>query len=208
MTDRPSRGDVAKAGVLALERLLAQVITKPSDFVEDAELRSALNSQAGLASLERVVSAGGEPATNTFPTSLNTLKKYSDECLTGGFKRLNALRMKAIEAFEREERKKAKSNKRTKSGLSLKVQDVESELEMLRQTNYLLLRALQEALGQFRDIRDAKDLKILEKWSSDAIASLLSITSLCIPPFNLTETRLPKVSSNTVADINDYRKKE
>lgn len=208
MTDRPSRGDVAKAGVLALERLLAQVITKPSDFVEDAELRGALNSQAGLASLDRVVSGGGEPASNTFPTSLNTLKKYSDECLIGGFNSLNALRMKAIEAFEREERKKAKSNKRTKSGLRLKVQDVESELEMLRQTNYLLLRGLQEALGQFRDIRDAKDLKIIEKWSSDGIASLLSITSLCIPPFNLTETPLPKVSSNTVADINDYRKKE
>ncbi len=208
MTDRPSRGEVARAGVLALERLLAQVITKPSDFVEDTELRSALKSQAGLASLDRIVSAGREPGINTFPTSLNTLKKYSDECLAGGFSSLNALRTKAIEAFEREERKKAKSNKRTKVGLSLKVEDVEAELEMLRQTNYLLLRALQEAIGQIQDIRVAKDLKILEKWSSDAIATLLSITSLCIPPFNLTETRLPKTTSTTVTDINDYRKKD
>ncbi|MNF66538.1 hypothetical protein D3C76_825810 [compost metagenome] len=208
MTDRPSRGDAAKTGVLALEQLLAQVITKPSDFVEDVELQSALKSQAGLASLDRVVSAGGEQAINTYPTSLNTLKKYSDECLVGGFNSLNALRIKAIEAFERAERKKEKSNKRTKAGLSLKVEDVESELEMLRQTNYLLLRALQEALGQIQDIRTAKDLKILEKWSSDAIATLLSITSLCIPPFNLTETPQPKATSNTVTDINDYRKKD
>lgn len=207
MTDRPSRGDVARAGVLALERLLAQVITKPSDFVDDTELRSAFKSQAGLASLDRVVSAGGGSGINTFPTSLNTLKKYSDECLVGGFNSLNALRIKAIEAFEREERKKAKSNKRTKAGLSLKVTDVESELEMLRQTNYLLLRALQEALGQIQDIRVAKDLKTLEKWSSDAIASLLSITSLCIPPFNLTEATFPNATS-TVTDINDYRKKD
>lgn len=208
MTDRPSRGDAAKTGVLALEQLLAQVITKPSDFVEDVELQSALKSQAGLASLDRVVSAGGEEAINTYPTSLNTLKKYSDECLVGGFNSLNALRIKAIEAFERAERKKERSNKRTKAGLSLKVEDVESELEMLRQTNYLLLRALQEALGQIQDIRTAKDLKILEKWSSDAIATLLSITSLCIPPFNLTETPQPKATSNTVTDINDYRKKD
>ncbi|KIR15526.1 hypothetical protein PFLU4_36140 [Pseudomonas fluorescens] len=207
MTDRLSRGDVARAGVLALERLLAMVITEPSDFLDDTELRSAIKSQAGLASLDRVVSAGGERGINTFPTSLNTLKKYSDESLVGGFNSLNALRIKAIEAFEREERKKAKSNKRTKAGLSLKVTDVESELEMLRQTNYLLLRALQEALGQIQDIRVAKDLKTLEKWSSDAIASLLSITSLCIPPFNLTETTFPNATS-TVTDINDYRKKD
>lgn len=208
MTDRPSRGEVVKAGVLALERLLAQVITKPSNFAEDIELKTAIKTQAGLASLDRVVSVGGDTGVNTFPTSLNTLKKYSDECLAGGFSTLNALREKAIEALEREDRKEAKSNKRTKAGLSLKVTDVESELEMLRQTNYLLLRALQEALGQIQNIRDAQDPLLREKWSSDAIASLLAITSLCIPPFNLTETPLPKNVSTTVTDINDYRKKD
>ncbi|MHA6232993.1 hypothetical protein [Pseudomonas fluorescens group sp. PF-69] len=208
MTGRPPRSEVVKTGVLALERLLAHVITKPSDFADDIELKTAIKSQASLASLDRMVSVGGEPGVNTLPTSLNTLKKYSDEYLTGGFSTLNALRVKAIEAFEREEQKKAKSNKRTKAGLNLKITNIESELEMLRQTNYLLLRALQESIGQIQNIRDVKDPLLREKWASDAIVSLLAITSLCIPPFNLTETSPPKNASTTVTDINDYRKKD
>ncbi len=208
MTNRTSRGDAARAGVLALERLLAQVITKPSDYMEDSELRSALKSQTGLASLDRQVSAGDEAGINTYPASLNTLKKYSDECLIGGFNTLNTLRLKAIEALEYSEHKITKLNKRTKSGLNLKIQTIESQLEILRQTNYILLRALQEALTQIQNIRDTKDSLLREKWSSDAIASLLAITSLGIPPFNLTETSLPKNVPTTVTDINDYRKKD
>jgi len=208
MTDRkPPRSESIKTGVLALHRLLSQIITTPYAFASDEALIAALNTQGGLAQLDRAVNADGSETIKTFPTSLNTLKKYSDEVLTGGFNTLNALRVKAIEAIERHERKKTKSNKRTREGLKLRVSDHEQELEMLRQTNFLLLRALQESMGQIKSISVANDPLTREKWASDAITTLLAITSLCIPPFNLTDIPAQqKNTTSTVTDINDYRK--
>jgi len=205
--NKPSRADSARAGAVALQRLLSQVITTPHAFAADKPLIAALNSQAGLANLDLTVQADNGDTLNCFPTSLNTLKKYSDEVLIGGFKSLNALRAKALEAIERHDRQKTKSNKRTKEGLKLTVADHEQELDMLRQTNFLLLRALQESMGQIKSISTASDPLTREKWASDAIATLLAITSLAIPPFNLADTpQQQKHRPSTVADINDYRK--
>lgn len=208
MTDKkPTRSESVRTGVQALQRLLSQVITTPHAFASDETLIVALNTQGGLAQLDRVVKADGSAQLSTFPASLNTLKKYSDEVLTGGFNTLNALRVKAIEAIERHERKKTKSNKRTREGLKLRVADHEQELDMLRQTNFLLLRVLQESMGQVKNISVANDPLVREKWASDAIATLLAITSLCIPPFNLTDIPVrQKNTTATVTDINDYRK--
>lgn len=208
MTDkRPSRSESARAGAVALQRLLSQIITTPHVFASDGAVIAALNTQVGLANLDRAVKADGGDTLYTFPTSLNTLKKYSDEVLTGGFNTLNALRVKAIVSIERHERKKTKSNKRTRDGLKLRVADHEQELDMLRQTNFLLLRALQESMGQIKNISVANDPLTREKWASDAIATLLAITSLCIPPFNLTDIPTQQTNTtSTVTDINDYRK--
>jgi len=208
MTDKkPSRAESARAGALALQRLLSQVITTPHAFVGDEALIAALKTQGALASLDRAMNTDDGQEFKTFPTSLNTLKKYSDEALTGGFDTLNTLRVKAIEAIERHERKKTKSNKRTKEGLKQRVADHEQELDMLRQTNFLLLRALQESMGQIKSISTVSDPLTREKWASDAISTLLAITSLCIPPFNLTDMPAQqKHTSSAVTDINDYRK--
>lgn len=208
MTDKkPSRAESVRTGVQALQRLLSQVITTPHAFASDETLIAALNTQGGLAQLDRAVKADGIETLNTFPTSLNTLKKYSDEVLAGGFNALNALRVKAIEAIERHKRKKTKSNKRTREGLKSRVADHERELDMLRQTNFLLLRALQESMGQIKSISSTTDPLTREKWASDAIATLLAITSLGVPPFNLTDIPAQqKTTTSTVTDINDYRK--
>lgn len=204
---KPTRADRAREGAQALQRLLSQIITTPHAFAQDLPLIAALSSQAGLANLDREVALEDGTKLSCLPCSLNTLKKYSDEVLMGGFNTLNGLRVKATEAIERHERKKTKSNKRTREGLKQRVSDHEQELDMLRQTNFLLLRALQEAMGQIKSISSAKDPLIREKWASDAIATMLAITSLGIPPFNLTEHPQQQKSSNSsVTDINDYRK--
>ena len=191
MTDKLSRSDTARAGVLALQQLFSQIIMKPDPYIGDAGLLAALKTQGGIASLDRAVAGVGGEELHTVPTSLNTLKKYSDEILIGGFTSLNALRTKAIEAIERQERKKVKSNKRTKAGLAIRVSDHERELEMLRQT---------------KNISKASDPLTREIWASDAIAELLAITSFGIPPFNLIDApEKTKSSYSTVTDINEYR---
>jgi hypothetical protein len=208
MTDKKAYGpDSARAGARALQRLLSQVITAPHAFAGDDVLLAALKTQGGLSSLDRTVVLDNGDTLNCSPSSLNTLKKYSDEVLTGGFNTLNALRLKAIEAIGRHERKKTRSNKRTREGLKLTVADHEQELDMLRQTNFLLLRALQEAMGQIKSISKQSDPLTREKWASDAISTMLAITSLGIPPFNLTDApQQQKAPSSTVTDINEYRK--
>lgn len=204
---KASRADQAKGGALALQRLLSQVITAPHAYVSDGALIEALKTQGTLAGLDRAWTTEDGHGWKTFPTSLNTLKKYSDEALTGGFDTLNSLRLKAIEAIEGHERKKTRSNKRTKEGLTQRVNDHEHELDMLRQTNFLLLRALQESIGQIKSISTQSDPLTREKWASDAISTLLAITSLCIPPFNLTDAPSePKHTTSTVTNIHDYRK--
>lgn len=208
MTDTKTyRPDSARAGVLALQHLLGQIIKAPHAFAGDEKLLTALKTQRGLAGLNRAAVLDNGDTLNCSPCSLNTLKKYSDEVLIGGFNTLDALRSKAIEAIERHERKVSRSNKRTKEGLKLKVADHELELDMLRQTNFLLLRALQEAMGQIKSISKQSDSLTREKWASDAISTMLAITSLAIPPFNLTAvSQQTKTTSSKVTNINEHRK--
>ncbi|MCY1311162.1 hypothetical protein D9M70_614390 [compost metagenome] len=84
---------------------------------------------------------------------------------------------------------------------------MEQELEMHRQTNVILLRALSESMHQFTSIRDASDDKIRAKRTQDALQVLRAIVSMGRPPFNLippfSETPAPSVE---VVNIDEYRK--
>lgn len=207
MSKAYSRASQAVGSVKALQALLVQIIQRPQQFSKDADIRSALKSQGSLASLKRSVEVEQGESLPTFPMSLNTLKTHANENLVGGFKALNELRLKAIEALEFAENREQLANKRTKSGLAKKVAQLEFELEIQRQTNVILLRALSEAMHQFTSIRDASDENIRAKRTQDALQVLRAIASMNKPPFNLiptlSEAPAPSVE---VANIDDYRK--
>jgi hypothetical protein len=207
MKKASSRTGQAVSGVKALHTLLVQIIQRPQQFSKEADLRSVLKSQGSLAGLKRSVETEQGDFIQTFPMSLNTLKTHANENLAGGFKALNELRLKAIEALEFSEKREQLANKRTKSGLAKKVEQLEFELEMQRQTNVILLRALSEAMHQFTSIRDAPDEKIRAKRTQDALQVMREIASMNRPPFNLiptpSESPAPSVE---VVNIDDYRK--
>ena len=140
--------------------------------------------------------------------SLNTLKTYANENLSGGFNSLNDLRIKAGEALENADKKEKHENKRSKSGLNRKIEQLEQELEMQRQTNVILLRALSESMHQFTSIRDASDDRIRGKRTQDALQTLRAIVSMGMPPFNIIPT-LSEASSRSfeVTKLDDYRKR-
>lgn len=208
MSKSSSKNALILEGLKTLHVLLVQVNQMPEQFSSDTELRTALKTQGGLANLARSVDMGQGEFKSTFPVSLNTLKTHANENLVGGFRSLDNLRTKAIEALDRSDKQEQRANKRSKSGLTLKVHQLEQELEMQRQTNVILLQALSESMHQFTSIRDASSDSMRAKRTNDALQTLRAITSMAIPPFNILPTPAEASKPSTaVTNIDNYRKR-
>ncbi|MGK9066561.1 hypothetical protein [Stutzerimonas chloritidismutans] len=207
MSKVTTRTNLAIEGVETLQSLLISIIQKPQLYKLDSELRMALKTQAGISHLKKTFSVDGLGSRSTSPMSLNTLKTHANHNLAGGFKSINSLRLKAIEALNLCDQTQIKATKRTKSGLSAKLEQVQHELEMHRQTNVLLLRAVSEAMFQFTSIGDATDKKVRDKRTQDALQTLRAILSLTPPPFSLSrpsgEVTPPSLD---VINLGDYRR--
>ena len=191
-------------GINALQLMLINVIKRPKEHATDLKLRTALKSQANLAKLQHAVLTESGDEINTFPMSLNSLKTHAAHLIAGGYKSIDELRRKALAALEYSDKKSARSNKRSKSGLTLKVEELEIELEILRQTNMILLSGLNEALHQFVVIRDGSDSASRENRAETAANTLRAIVSMNSHPFD----QLPRPSpspSLVVTDLNAYR---
>jgi len=194
-------------GLKLLQSLLADIAKRPQHYLSDMELRTALKSQSALAKIDREITTPEGEIAKTFPMSLNTLKTYADSELSGKYKAFDDLRKRASAAIEASQNRQEKPNKRTKTGLSKKIAILEHDLEMHRQTNEILTCALSAAINQFSSIRDAKDERLREKRTRDAIELLVAITSLNAPPFNVPPPDLePKAVSSEVTNISTYRK--
>ncbi|WP_371925830.1 hypothetical protein [Pseudomonas sp. PB101] len=199
------------SAVKILQDLLILVAKRPQHFSSDTNLRLALKSQGGLASINIVYVSETGVDIQTTPMSLNTLKTYSNDVLNNGFKGLNSLRIKALEALEIAEKRNTQINKRTKSGLTRKVEQLEFELEMHRRTNYILLQALSTAIIQLSSVEDAPNELVRTKRIRDTQGLLRAIVGMNNPPFN----EIPIVRTNSdntlkpshiVTDINSFRK--
>ncbi|BDX19229.1 hypothetical protein MFKK_20390 [Halopseudomonas aestusnigri] len=206
MINDSKRSSRASEGIKALHALLTLVCQKPFQFKNDQELRTSLKSQSSLAKIHRKFELETGEKLATHPMSLNTLKTHSNAVLNGGFKILDDLRISATSALDRADKREKYTNKRTKSGLNRRVQQLEQELEMQRQTNMLLLRSISESIHQFTSIQDASDEKIRKKRTQDALQTIRAILSMNLPPFNV----IPVIAEPTkgklvVTNIDDYR---
>lgn len=194
-------------GIRALNALLVDVIKRPLQFSNDDELRAALKTQEGIARLSRSIAMQHGEVVETLPMSLNSLKAYADEHLPGGFKGLNDLRLKAADALQLALKQGERANKRTRSGLALKVAELEHEMELHRQTNMILTRALSESLHQFINIRDASSEHVRKKFAQDATETVYAILSMAMPPFNVVDApRSAPAPSVDVTNLSNYRK--
>lgn len=191
-------------GINALQQMLINVIKRPKEHADDLELRAALKTQANLAKIQRTVLTDSGVELSTLPMSLNTLKTHSTIIISGGYKSLDDLRRKAIAALEYSDKKAARANKRSKSGLTLKVEELEVELEILRQTNMILLSALNDALHQFVTISEGSDAARREERAETASNSLRAIVAMNNHPFDQLSRPSPAPSLE-VTDLNAYR---
>ncbi|MBA1245713.1 hypothetical protein [Pseudomonas japonica] len=191
-------------GINALQQILMNAIKRPREYAADIELRTALKTQASLSKFQCTVATETGDTLKTFPMSLNSLKTHADYIITGGYKALDDLRRKAIAAIEFSDRKTTRANKRSKSGLKLKLEELESELDILRQTNMILLSALSDALHQFSIIGAGTDSASRASRVQTASNSLRAIVSMNTPPFDQL-TRSSPPPSLEVIDLNAYR---
>ncbi|AAO58178.1 MULTISPECIES: hypothetical protein [Pseudomonas syringae group] len=197
----------AVPGIQALRALLVDVIKRPLQFSNDEELHAALKTQGGIAKLSRSIIVQHGEVVETLPMSLNSLKTYADQHLPGGFKGLNDLRLKATDSLQCALKQGERANKRTRSGLTLKVAQLEHEMELHRQTNMILTRALSESLHQFVNIRDASSEHVRKKFTQDATETIFAILSMAMPPFNVIDApHSAPAPSADIANLSDYRK--
>jgi len=99
--------------------------------------------------------------------------------------------------------KEATSTKRTKSGLSRLVTELEERLDKQRCANMVLLQGLSLAINELRNIRSNLDPALLEKRASDAVQALTALLSL--PPEQPSPPS-PSSGDGRVTRLEEYRK--
>ncbi|MCG9647085.1 hypothetical protein L1D24_00730 [Vibrio brasiliensis] len=133
--------------VLETEKLLKEIITSPNDFKDDVDLIGALRSQSAIAKYEnqdRDITA----------CSLNTLKSNSEALLERGFQALDELRINAKEKIENAHNEEGaiRGNKQTAAGLRVKVAELESELDAVQRSNFLLTVMVSELRSKLKQL--------------------------------------------------------
>lgn len=157
--------------VLALNDFLKEICVNPESFIEDMYLHDALKSQGGI-------SKYSNPGLGISPSSINTLKRVCAEAIDGGFKSLDELRKGALERIEQYEYREQTSNKRTRSGLMLRVDELEKQIIMLKQSNYLLTQAVYEVIADIQSVANIDDKAVRDSRSQDAIKKLSAMMSV------------------------------
>lgn len=162
------RIDRSIKSIIALRNFLRDVCEKPGAHKADELLREALKSQGGLAKYTNA-------ELGIASTSINTLKRVSAEVIDGGFRALDDLRVGALERIEDLEQREKTSNKRTRSGLAKRVDELEADTLILEQTNYFLVQALTEAISDLKSVANVDDKTARDRRSQEATRKLLSM---------------------------------
>lgn len=138
-----------KIKILETEKLLRDMIASPLDFKDDEELLKAIKSQSAIAKYQN-------QERNIASCSLNTVKSISEVFLDRGFLYLDELRISAKLAVEATKlgEKVSKGNKQTSVGLRLKVDDLQSQLTTLQNSNFLLTVMIMELRSNLKQLAD------------------------------------------------------
>lgn len=112
--------------VFETEKLLLDIIKDPHNFKGDVALYKALKSQTNIAKYEN-------PERQISPCSLNTVKSISEAILKRGFLGFDELRINAKMAVEvaLHTENTGKPNKQSTTGLKLKVEELERQLDAM-----------------------------------------------------------------------------
>ena len=176
---------VHNESIKARQVLLEDVLSDIKKYALNEIVIASLKNQGALASLSyKFDLAGQQYAIDS--TSLNTLKKKSDELLGHhGFAGLERLRGVAKDAVAAYAGKDSKPTKKTKYGLEQINSELECAVVALRRSNFRLLQGLSAAISGIKETRDGSSEAVRNKSASEAINALLAIVSLNESPFDV-----------------------
>lgn len=166
-----------------LKTLLELIIKSPHEFKDNPELVRSLKSQGSTASLAFQFEIDKKTITLT-PMSLNSLKRYANAYNSEGFRGLDNLRIRAHDNLILAKQKVVTSNKNSKSGMLLRIGELEDIAQKTRQANFILLQAISQSMLSITSIVEAPNAKIRAKRALEALKSIRAIVDICPEPFN------------------------
>lgn len=176
-----SRVEKNSRSIIALHALLEKIAHEPAEFAKDETLRKALKSQGALSKLS--ITDRGICA-----TSLNTVKRISDDVLAGGFEILDRRRIAAMNAIAAHRAEGQCSNKVTKTGLTLRVKEVENRLQQAYQDLWHITMAFEKALVQGRHYAKQSHNPAISALCEREQRELRSMISLCKHPVAMNKS--------------------
>lgn len=142
--------------VIETKRLLLDIINDPKKFDHVSSIKLALKSQMALAKFH-------DKSFGICACSLNTMKSASEQLLERGFIELDELRVNAKEAITMAA-EAPKVNKSTRARLRHKVEQLEEQLNTVKQSNFLLTALINELRSELKkmtfteaSLRERKD---------------------------------------------------
>lgn len=183
---KTSKGSFQSTQMQSIENLrilLETIITSPHKFKDTPQITNSLKSQGATASLELEFESNGNKL-SLIPMSLNSLKRYANEHYTEGFRGIDKLRIKAHDNLISAKEKTVRSNKRTKSGMLLRIEELENIVQKTQQANFILLQAIAQSMQSIMSINEASNGMTRNKRAQEALQSIRATVSLCPEPFN------------------------
>lgn len=159
--------------VLALYKLLHEMIHDPARHIQNHALINALKSQGGLSKYI-------DDTRGIVASSINTLKRICEHSLDGGFYALNQARIAALKALQEKADKAKRSNKITREGMSKRIAELDTQNQLLRQELLLLSHLLNKTMSQARyyaEQANQENVRVLCEKEQREIRSFLSISA-------------------------------
>lgn len=181
---------VANASSLnATLALLRNIITNPDKYRHDDELLDALKTQSRLARYQN-------PGAGIKGMSLNTFKAIANSDAPGGFSQFDSLRRQALEKLTQFQADTGLSDN-TQASKKRKLKRLDSDVDVLKAANLVLLRAVGKALADLMDIADTKAESVRKRLAAEAEARIHASLSVNAPPYDnvnasgISVTRMP-----------------
>lgn len=147
--------------VLNLYALLEEAVSKPQSFADDPLFIAALQSQGSLAKYTN-------SEKSIAPSSINTLKRISENRINGGFVALDAKRVAARTTISDYLSHSEKPKKSTNSGLRATIKQLELQLQTAHSSSWQLTKALNESLKDSRSYAASSGMpSIVERCKKD-----------------------------------------
>ena len=194
-----NRQGAREISLLGLEKLLIHVLNNPKQYLDNELLKSSLSSQGKLSSLDYLFSDGhAEYAIK--PMSLNSMKTHSQLLFESGYARINDLRIAATRSLEDARAISQQPNKRTRNGLNLTINELESKLDMYQRSVVILLQAINSCMHSLKVVNKTVEANLRDKRTQDAISEIQSVMALS--PISANERQH---NDSSVANMEDYR---